>query len=192
MKKEILFSFVGHVVLLAAVGIATGLHLVRDTRRPEVITVHIVNPGSPQPVKETPTAHLVEPKPKPQAKPAPKKPEPKPKEESVVKKQGLGARIEGADALGYSYYLNIILTKIADNWYNPYAGQPATLRATVYFVVEKDGTIADVKIEKGSGNPSYDASCTRALLATERLPPLPPEYTAGSQLKLHLEFESKP
>ncbi|MEO0082424.1 MAG: TonB family protein [candidate division WOR-3 bacterium] len=194
MKRDLLFSFVGHLALFAALGIATGMNRARDTRRPNVITIQIVNPGSPQPAVETPATHLVEPKPRPQVAPEPR-PKPKSesqKKESVVKKHGLGARIEGADALGYAYYLNIILAKIADNWVNPYAGQPRTIRATVYFVVEEDGTITGVKLEKGSGDAGYDASCVRALLATEKLPPLPPEYTAGNQLKLHLEFESKP
>lgn len=194
MRREILFSFIGHALLLTALGVLTGLRSGRESRRPNVITIQIVNPGVPQPATENPTAHVVEPKPKPQVTP---KPEPRPKpvpknKESVMKKQGLGARIEGADALGYAYYLNIILNRIAENWLNPYAGQARIYRATVYFVIEKDGSITGVKLEKGSGDAAYDASCTRALLATDKLPPLPPEYTAGNQLKLHLEFESTP
>ena len=109
----------------------------------------------------------------------------------MVRKQGLGARIEGADALGYSYYLNIILSKISENWYNPYMGQSRTLLATVYFIIERDGTVKEVKLETGSGDGPYDMSCTRALLVTEKLPPLPPEFK-GERLKLHLEFEYKP
>lgn len=192
MKRELLFSFVGHVALFAVIGLVTGLQLRRDTRRPQVFTISIIDPGSSQPAVEEPRPHLVEPKPKAQERPKPK-PEPrKPEEPKVVRnKLGLGARLEGADALGYSYYLNIILSKIAENWYNPYAGQALTFRATVYFMIEKDGAIKEVKLEKGSGNSSYDASCTRALLATERLPQLPPEFT-GDRLKLHLEFEYKP
>ena len=193
MKKEVLLSFVGHAVLLATLGIITGLGIRRDTRRPEVFTIQIIDPGTPAPVTETPKTHLVEPKPKPQATPETKpKPEPKKEEPKTVRtKQGLGARIEGADALGYSYYLNIILNKIAENWLNPYAGQARPHTATVYFIIEKDGTITGVKLEKGSGDAAYDASCNRALLATEKLPPLPPEFT-GTRLKLHLEFEHKP
>ena len=68
MKRELLFSFVGHVALFAVVGLVSGLHLRRESLRPNVITIQIVNPGSPQPAAETPSAHLVEPKPKAQAK----------------------------------------------------------------------------------------------------------------------------
>ena len=109
----------------------------------------------------------------------------------MVKRQGLGARIEGAEALGYSYYLNVLLTRISDNWLNPYAGESKVLTATVAFVIEKDGTIREVKVEKKSGDAGYDASCERALLVIDRFPPLPPEFT-GQRLRLHLEFEQKP
>ena len=189
MKREILISFVGHLVLVLALGIAGALKLTRPRPRPAVFTVRLVNPGTPAQATKPDGVSVVEKKPKPQVKPEPK-PEPK-KQPSVVKKHGLGARIEGADALGYAYYLNIILAKIADNWYNPYAGQSRTFRATVCFVIEKDGAVTGAKLEKGSGNRGYDASCERAVLVTEKLPPLPPEFK-GQQLKLHLEFEYTP
>lgn len=193
MKRELLFSVAGHVVLVAVLGIVTAAKVTRDTRRPQVFQVKLVNPGTPTPTTKPEKAQVVEPKPKTQPKPKPK-PEvekPKPEEPSVVKKHGLGARIEGAEALGYSYYLNIILSKISESWYNPYAGQSRTFLSTVYFVIERDGRVTDVKLEKGSGDAAYDMSCTRAMLVTEKLPPLPPEFT-GQRLKLHLEFEYKP
>ena len=109
----------------------------------------------------------------------------------MFRRNGLGANIEGAEALGYSYYLNSMLTRISDNWLNPYAGGPQVLTATVVFTIERNGTIKDVKLEKKSGDATYDASCERSLLVTDKLPPLPPEFP-GPQLKLHLEFEQKP
>jgi TonB family protein len=191
VKRELLFSFIGHIGLVAVLGIGGTLRLSRPQPRPQVFAVKLVNPGTPEPAEEPGKASVVQPKPRPRKRPE-TKPEPKPrKKESVVRKRGLGARIEGADALGYAYYLNIILAKIADNWYNPYAGQSVEFRATVYFVVEQDGTVKEVKLERGSGNGAYDASCERALLVTQKLPPLPPEFT-GPRLKLHLEFEQVP
>jgi TonB family protein len=188
---ELLLSFAGHalvVVIAALLGISRA---VKDTRRPIVFNVAVVSPGTPLPMTETKGTTLVEAKPKSQAKAKVEaKAEPK-KGESMVKRQGLGARIEGAEALGYSYYLNVILTRISDNWLNPYAGDAKALTATVMFVIERDGTVKEVKIEKKSGDAAYDASCERALLVLDRLPPLPPEFT-GPRLKLHLEFEQKP
>jgi TonB family protein len=188
---ELLLSFAGHVLVIGIAALLGISRAVKDTRRPIIFNVAVVSPGTPLPKTETKGTTLVEAKPKSQAKAkAEAKAEPK-QGDNVVKRQGLGARIEGAEALGYSYYLNVILTRISDNWLNPYAGDTKVLTATVMFVIERDGTVKEVKIEKKSGDAAYDASCERALLVLDRLPPLPPEFT-GPRLKLHLEFEQKP
>ncbi|MCX6841376.1 MAG: energy transducer TonB [candidate division WOR-3 bacterium] len=188
---ELLLSFAGHVLVVGIAVLVTMGHVARDTRKPIVFNVAVVSPGTPLPATETKGTTLVESKPKSQAKTETEtKAEPK-KGSDVVKRQGLGARIEGAEALGYSYYLNVILSRISDNWLNPYAGGTKILTATVMFVIERDGMVKDVKVEKKSGDAAYDASCERALLVLDRLPPLPPEFT-GPRLKLHLEFEQKP
>ncbi len=186
---ELLLSFAGHALIVGIVALLSVNRAVRDTRKPIVFNVAVVSPGTPLPQTESKGTTLVESKPKSQAK-AQAKTEPE-KGSNVVKRQGLGARIEGAEALGYSYYLNVILTRISDNWLNPYAGEAKVLTATVVFIIERDGIVREVKLEKPSGDPSYDASCERALLVLDRLPPLPPEFT-GPRLKLHLEFEQKP
>jgi len=188
---ELLLSFAGHALIVGIAALLSMSRVVRDTRRPIVFNVAVVSPGTPLPKTESKGTRLVESKPKSRAKPKTEtKPQPK-KGSNVVKRQGLGARIEGAEALGYSYYLNVVLTRISDNWLNPYAGEAKTLSATVMFVIERDGTVREVKLEKKSGDAAYDASCERALLVTDKLPPLPPEFT-GPRLKLHLEFEQKP
>ena len=199
---DLLLSFALHAVIIGAAAALSVSRVVKDTRRPIVFNVSVVSAGTPLPeAAEAKGATVVEAKPKSQAKPKAKveakaKTEGKAaakKGDGMVRRKGLGlgARIEGAEALGYSYYLNVILTRISDNWINPYAGSAKTLNATVMFVIERDGTVREVKIEKKSGDAAYDASCERALLVLDRLPPLPPEFT-GPRLKLHLEFEQKP
>ncbi|MFO7639255.1 MAG: TonB C-terminal domain-containing protein [bacterium] len=206
MKRELVFSTVVHVVLLAVLGIASAIGAARPRPRPQVYQVTMVSGGTPEPRPERrpERAEVVEPKPraepKPETKPEPKpeakpqtRPEPvqpRPRDE-MVRRQGLGARIEGAQALGYNYYLNTILARISENWLNPYQGQARAFLARVFFVIERDGRITDVRLEEGSGDRAYDASCTRALLVTGNLPELPPEFT-GERLRLHLEFEYKP
>jgi TonB family protein len=106
----------------------------------------------------------------------------------VVRRQGLGARVDGASALGYNYYLSQMLDRIGANWSDPYTGRNRTLRATVAFVIERDGTLTEAAVEAGSGDQSFDAACLRAVQVTDRLPPLPSEFTAP-RLKIHLEFE---
>jgi len=193
---DLLLSLGGHALIVGIAALLGVSHAVKDTRRPIVFNVAVVSAGTPLPeAAEAKGTTLVESKPKSQAKPKVKaeaKAAPK-KGDGVVRRKGLGlgARIEGAEALGYSYYLHVILTRISDNWINPYAGSGKTLNATVMFVIERDGTVRDVKLEKKSGDAAYDASCERALLVLDRLPPLPPEFT-GPRLKLHLEFEQKP
>ena len=207
MKRELVFSTVIHIVLLATLGIVSAINAARSRQQPQLYQVTIVSGGTPEPVKSQPRpeqAEVVEPKPEPKPEPRPEpRAEPRPEQrprteqprqqprEETVRRQGLGARIEGADALGYNYYLNQILSRISENWLNPYAGQNRTLLARVFFIIERDGTITDVKLEESSGDRAYDASCTRALQVIDKLPPLPPEF-AGPRLRLHLEFEYKP
>ena len=210
---DFLLSFAVHVIIVGIIALVSIGHVVRDTRRPRVFSVSMVSGGgSPLPqtgpavtgpagVAKSGTA-LIENKPRSQAK-GPAKTPGKAQAKTgtgagsgkgkggMFRHNGLGANIEGAEALGYSYYLNSMLTRISDNWLNPYAGGPQVLTATVVFTIERDGTIRDVKIEKKSGDATYDASCERSLLVTDKLPPLPPEFP-GPQLKLHLEFEQKP
>ncbi|GEM_PF-537059 len=202
---DVLLSLVLHAIIIGTAAVLSVSRAVKDTRRPIVFTVSVVNPGTPLPEATEPKGTTVM-EAKPQVQPKPKtetkaktKPAPKTQPKAAaskgdggaVRRQGLGARIEGAEALGYSYYLNVILARISENWFNPYAGSGRTLSTTVMFIIERDGTVRDVKLEKNSGDAAYDASCERALLVTDKLPPLPPEFT-GPRLKLHLEFEQKP
>jgi TonB family protein len=91
----------------------------------------------------------------------------------------------------YSYYLNILLAKIGKNWSNPYRGQNVVLKNTVYFEVDKNGNISNIRIEDDSGDEAYNETTLRAVSATEKLPPLPQEF-ANDFLKVHLEFLTAP
>jgi TonB family protein len=91
----------------------------------------------------------------------------------------------------YSYYLNILLAKIGKNWNNPYRGQNVVLKNTVYFEVDKNGNISNIRIEDDSGDETYNETTLRAVSATEKLPPLPQEFS-NDFLKVHLEFLTAP
>lgn len=56
------------------------------------------------------------------------------------------------------------------------------------FTILRDGTVADIAVEKSSGNQTLDFIATRALRLTQKVPPLPPEYT-NPTLRVHLTFE---
>jgi len=87
----------------------------------------------------------------------------------------------------YSYYLNILLNKINKNWKNPFKGKDVVLKTVVYFEVDKNGRIYNVRLEENSGNDLYNETTIRAVTLTKRLPPLPKEFS-DDYLKVHLEF----
>jgi len=131
-------------------------------------------------------------KPPPLEKPAPKKPTKQEKKVEKVVKKGLpdiSPKVYTGSGRGftYSYYLNILLNKINNNWHNPFKGKDIVLKSIVYFEVDKDGRIYNVRLEENSGDELYNETAMRAVVATKRLPPLPQEF-ADDYLKVHLEF----
>jgi len=87
----------------------------------------------------------------------------------------------------YSYYLNILLNKIGQSWHNPYREKDVILKSIVYFEVDKNGVISNIRIEEDSGDDIYNESTIRAVALTKKLPPLPQEFS-DDYLKVHLEF----
>ena len=162
------------------------------------------------------TPEMVEPKAKPLPKTA-TKPVNKPIEKSTARKANSGpeiktgdARVEtggaaipfggltrpsGGGASGQAYtdyanfccpeYLKQMTDLIRRNW-NP--NQGTTGEVLMKFTIQRDGTLANVQVEKGSGNPMLDLESQRALAKTRVLPPLPREFTE-STLTVHLGFD---
>ena len=93
--------------------------------------------------------------------------------------------IEGGD-FPYTIYLQRMWTLISSHWFRPQVGAGAT--ATMYFVVDRDGTVRDVRLETPSGNATFDRNAQRAILETSPLPPLPYAYS-GTYLGVHLTFK---
>ncbi|MFA5031563.1 MAG: energy transducer TonB [bacterium] len=87
----------------------------------------------------------------------------------------------------YSYYFDIIMAKIDENWRNPYEGESGKISAVVYFVIKRNGEIDRIKLATSSGNYYYDQAALGALYATRKLPPLPEEFKKA-ELGVNLEF----
>lgn len=92
--------------------------------------------------------------------------------------------LEGGD-FPYTLYIERMKTLIGSHWLRPQVGDQTT--AVVYFVIDRDGTLRDVKLETSSGNGLYDRAAQRAVLETSPLPPLPFGYN-GTYLGVHLKF----
>jgi len=191
MKKELLFSFVGHLALfILLIGLAKSQN--REKLYPDVFQVSVVSLESGIEKSEpAPSVAVIDKKPqlKPVEKLKPKSTTPnKPGQKSG---QDVGLKISSKGGK-YSYYIDAILTKIGSNWVNPFANSGIKLSATIYFVIQKAGRITSAKIEKSSGNELYDRAAERAVIITQTLPPLAGEFAQEESLKLHLEFEYKP
>jgi protein TonB len=93
--------------------------------------------------------------------------------------------IEGGD-FPYTIYIDRMHTLIGQHWLRPQAAPGTT--TTVSFVIERDGTIRDVRTETPSGNGTFDRGALRAVLEASPLPPLPFGYS-GNYLGVHLTFK---
>jgi len=60
----------------------------------------------------------------------------------------------------------------------------------IKFIVRRDGMLTAVAVDKGSGNPLLDFESRKAVLITQKIPPLPNEYTPPT-LTVYLTFEYK-
>lgn len=196
MTKEFFFSLFSHIAIFFLFAAFTINHK-KPAAKPYPL-VYRVSLVSGFEAEQPKTGIAVVSKPTTKAEPAKKTTE-KPagqsrstsqtKSNGMVKtRAGLGARAEGFE---YSYYLNVVLARIGENWINPYATSNYQLKCTVFFIIERDGSLTGAKIENSSKNSIYDQSALRAVLATRNLPPLPEDFKSN-QLKLHLEFEYKP
>ncbi len=92
--------------------------------------------------------------------------------------------LEGGD-FPYTIYIERMKTLIGTHWLRPQiSGGVAT---TVYFRIDRDGTIRDVRTETSSANGTFDRAALRAIMETSPLPPLPFAYD-GTFLGVHLTF----
>src|SRR5450755_3714198 len=73
---------------------------------------------------------------------------------------GAAATFDGAD-FPYTVYIDRMTTKLGAAFFRP---QGTSSVVGVYFVIDRDGTIRDAKIESSSGNSTLDRAALRAVL----------------------------
>lgn len=109
-----------------------------------------------------------------------------------AKGQGFGLSSGGGGAGGYlevsnfccPEYLATMRSQILRNWESR---QGAVGVVHMRFVIQRDGRIADISVERSSGVQTLDLFARRALMLA-KLPPLPADYTEQA-LAVHLFFE---
>ncbi len=82
-------------------------------------------------------------------------------------------------------YLATMNDLIQRNWNSKQGAAGTTL---MKFVIERDGRLSNIQVERSSGVQALDYMSQRALAMTRQLPPLPAAYT-GEQLTVHLNFD---
>jgi TonB family protein len=106
--------------------------------------------------------------------------------------QGFGLSSGGGGTGGYldvanfccPEYLATMIDLVTRNWSSRQGAEGTTL---MKFVVERDGRIGGVEVEKSSGVQALDYFSQRSLALTRQLPPLPAGYS-GDRLTVHLSF----
>jgi protein TonB len=98
---------------------------------------------------------------------------------------------EGGDfGTRYGWYVASVRNRISGNWLLSTIS-PSILKAPrlyMTFTILRDGTINSPEITQSSGVPEVDRSALRAVLASNPLPALPPDYS-GNKVKVSLYFD---
>ncbi len=91
----------------------------------------------------------------------------------------------------YAWYVAAMRGRISGNWLLATVSSSIVSAPRVYLTFEilRDGTITNVQITQSSGNPEVDRSALRAILASNPLPALPPDYRGGSvNVQFYFDF----
>lgn len=90
----------------------------------------------------------------------------------------------------YSWYVAAVRNRISGNWLLSTISPGILTAPRVYltFEIRRDGTVENIEITQSSGTPEVDRSALRAVLASNPLAPLPPDYV-GSQVKVEFYFD---
>jgi TonB family protein len=81
----------------------------------------------------------------------------------------------------------MVRQRLAQNWRTNGLANTAT-PTVVDFTILRDGTIREVKISQGSGNPTVDNTALRAVYDSNPLPPLPAQVS-GTSLPAEFTFQ---
>jgi len=102
-----------------------------------------------------------------------------------------GVAVQNAGDFGsrFSYYVNLVSSKVSSNWYQIEIGpNVGPHRVWVQFDIDRDGTPKNVRLEQSSGVPALDQSTIRAVERIDTFGPLPSGYS-GSKVSVEFWFD---
>ena len=90
----------------------------------------------------------------------------------------------------YGWYVDAITRRISQHWLQSLIDNRVRTAPRVYlsFDIARNGTVSNVEIKQPSGIPTLDRSAMRAILASNPLTPLPPDYR-GPSVNVSFYFE---
>jgi periplasmic protein TonB len=90
----------------------------------------------------------------------------------------------------FAYYVNIVNSKVAQNWYTGEADPRSSLgkSTTVVFDISREGIPSNARIETRSGSPTLDLSAMRAVQRVDGFGPLP----QGDHITVEYTFHFQP
>ncbi len=216
MKRIILLSLLAHVTFIGALGFLPGWTSTKRVEYEPVYTVNVLTPSELPRVKKVQTSSArkapatrklvrVQDNTKKIPLETPKRPRKPKKKESKKEDKGQKApekKPDGAhenlqsqnirlDAESFPYpeYLENIVDRIKSNWIPTLsADRNSAPSVTIFFRIGRDGTISDVFVEVGSGSVPFDKATLSAVLASDPMLPLPPQFRQEN-LGVHFVFE---
>ncbi len=108
--------------------------------------------------------------------------------------QGAGGPAAVSDAgfgTMFGWYVQGINRKMSANWYRSLVDTrtPRGARSFIDFTIYRDGSVGNVRLERGSGSPTLDASCMRAAQRVDTFGALPAQYHSSSlQVSFYCEY----
>lgn len=101
---------------------------------------------------------------------------------TTVSSNGQVAVTGGARGFNYPYYVDNIQRKMKENLYRGEVDPrtPAGARTYIFFVIRRDGTATDVRLDRSSGSPTLDQACLRAARRVDTFGPLPSPPSDGN------------
>ena len=76
----------------------------------------------------------------------------------------------------FGAYANLMRDRIAQNWNRSNVHAAPTQKCAISFTIARDGTVSNVQVSQPSGDYLLDTSAKRAVLDSNPLPSLPPQF----------------